>query len=231
MISSNHIFSLLVVALHVCRGATVPYNGKRQASTVPSYVNDYGKTIILELSVCCSSSNVAPLVWLQSQDPYFPSDIGAQLQHTKPEVNFIVVPNAPNPLTLNNLDTLNSAGANVYLTSVDDVTKRPAWLKGVKPNASGKTDGAVSSAIIVNDHGAGHVDAFYMYFYAYNFAPPIFGQDVGDVRIFPSLFFHFRDVAWVLSHVLEANDTFASRNMSHPPQTQLRLAILTPRSP
>ena len=90
------------------------------------------------------------------------------------------MPNTPNPLTLNNLDTLNSAGANVYLTSVDDVTKGPAWLKGVKPNASGKTDGAVSSAIIVNDHGAGRVDAFYMYFYAYNFAPPIFGQDVGD---------------------------------------------------
>lgn len=68
----------------------------------------------------------------------------------------------------------------MYLTSVDDVTTRPAWLKGVKPNALGKTDGAVTSAIIVNDHGAGHVDAFYMYFYAFNFAPPVFGQDVGD---------------------------------------------------
>ena len=51
------------------------------------------------------------------------------------------------------------------------------------------------------------------------------------VRIFRSFFFHFRDVSWVLSHVLEANDTFGSRNMLHLPQTQLRLAILTPTSP
>ena len=119
-------------------------------------------------------------MWIHSQDPYFPSDIGAQLQHTKPEVNFVVVPNAPNPLTLNNLDSLNAAGANVYLTSVDDITTKPAWLKGVKPDASGKTNGATSAAIIVNDHGSGNVDAFYMYFYAFNYGPPVLGQDVDD---------------------------------------------------
>lgn len=120
-------------------------------------------------------------MWIQSQDPYFPSDIGAQVQHTKPEVNFTAVSNVPSPLTLDNLDSLNaSGGANVYLTSVDDITTNPAWLNGVKPDASGKTDGAVSTAIIVNDHGSGHVDAFYMYFYAFNFGPPVLGQNVGN---------------------------------------------------
>lgn len=120
---------------------------KRQASAVPSYVNDYGKFLD------CSRTNAqlltqptAPFVWIQSQDPYFPSDIGAQFQHTKPEVNFVAVPNLP-ALTLDNLDILNNAGnTSVYLTSVDDITTNPAWLYGVKPDNNGKTNGAVSTA-------------------------------------------------------------------------------------
>ena len=63
---------------------------------------------------------------------------------------------------------------------MDVITTKPAWLNGVKPDASGKTNGAVSAAIIVNDHGSGLVDAFYMYFYAFNFGPPVLGQDVDD---------------------------------------------------
>ena len=82
---------------------------------------------------------------------------------------------------MNNLDVLNNlGGTKVYLTSVDDITTKPAWLNGVKPDGSGKTNGAVSSAVIVNDHGSGNVDAFYMYFYAYNYGPPVLGQDVDD---------------------------------------------------
>lgn len=88
---------------------------------------------------------------------------------------------APRPLTLDNLGTLNGLGGpNVYLTSVDDITKNPAWLQGVKPDGTGKTNGAVSATIIVNDHGNGNVDAFYLYFYAYNQGPPVLGQEIGD---------------------------------------------------
>ncbi|KAI4237408.1 MAG: hypothetical protein L6R40_005900 [Gallowayella cf. fulva] len=137
---------------------------KRQAAGVPPYVLSY-----------------APKVWLQSQDPYYPSDIAAQLSHTKPEVNFNVVNGAPDPLTLDNLASLNAlGGTNVYLTSVDDVTKNPSWLRGVKPDGNGKTNGATSSAIIVNDQGSGNVDAYYMYFYAYNQGNTVFGQEIGD---------------------------------------------------
>ncbi|MCJ1368335.1 hypothetical protein MMC16_007477 [Acarospora aff. strigata] len=123
----------------------------------------------------------APLIWLQSQDPYFPSDIGAQLSHTKPEINYTPVNGAPDPLTLDNLDSLNSlGGASIYLSSVDDITKPPAWFKGVAPDASGKTNGAVTSAVVVNDRGAGNVDVFYFYFYAYNQGNTVFGQEFGD---------------------------------------------------
>ncbi len=48
-------------------------------------------------------------------------------------------------------------------------------MLGVKPDANGKTNGAISCAIIVTDHGNGLVDAFYMYFYGYNFGGYVLG--------------------------------------------------------
>lgn len=123
----------------------------------------------------------APVVWLHSQDPYLPSDIGSQLVHTKPEINYTPVNGAASPLTLDNLDSLNSeGGSSIYLTSLDDITQNPSWPKGVAPDGNGKTNGAVSSAIIVNDHGSGLVDAFYFYFYAYNEGNTVLGQEFGD---------------------------------------------------
>lgn len=128
-----------------------------------------------------ADSITAPLVWLHSQETYFPSDIGAQLKHTSPEINFSKFPNPPNPLTLSNLDRLNTPdGANTYLTSNDDVTTNPAWLNGVKPDSTGKSGNAVSCAIITNDRGNGELDAFYMYFYAYNWGGVVLGSLVDD---------------------------------------------------
>ena len=87
----------------------------------------------------------------------------------------------PNPLTLTNLNQLNAlGGTSVYLTSNVDITTRPAWLNGIKPDGSGKSGDAVSCAIITNDHGNGEVDAFYMYFYAYNWGGVVLGQLVDD---------------------------------------------------
>jgi hypothetical protein len=88
-------------------------------------------------------------------------------------------------LTVNNVDSLNgfgSGGSDVFLTTTVDITKSPApkWLEGVVPDSSGKTGSAISSAIIVNDHGGGAVDAFYMYFYAYNQGNKVLGQELGD---------------------------------------------------
>lgn len=58
----------------------------------------------------------------------------------------------------------------MYLTSKEgiDASPQPEWFKGVTPNAQGKTEGAVSCAIVTVDHGdgSGVVDAFYFYFYA-----------------------------------------------------------------
>lgn len=156
--------SLLSLALY----ASATPLGKRKASNaVPSYVLDY-----------------APMVYLYTSDPYRPSDIGNQLVHTTPELNFTSMKDVPSPMTLDNLNDLNNLdgdnGTYVYLTSKDNVADNPAWLNGVKPNSKGKTSGASSCAIIVTDHGGGMVDAFYMYFYAFNFGGVYLGQTFGD---------------------------------------------------
>ncbi|KAF2476344.1 uncharacterized protein BDR25DRAFT_375238 [Lindgomyces ingoldianus] len=164
-----HFFPLLSVAATLVVPATaLPKLQQRQAPTgVPDYVLNY-----------------APLVYLYSGEQYFPSDIRAQVSNTIPEINFSPVANVANPLDLNSLNTLSQ---DVYLTSKDDITKSPAWLRGVKLDGSGKTNNAVTAAVIVNDKGSGNVDAFYMYFYAYNWGGIVagikslqFGNHVGD---------------------------------------------------
>lgn len=155
---------IFAVYLHLYASAIPLEKDKRQNTAIPPYVLSY-----------------APKVWLQSQDPYFPSDIGAQLVHTIPEINFNVVNGAPSPLTLNNLASLNALGGrSIYLTSADDITTNPSWLQGVKPDGSGKTNGATSCTVVVNDHGSGNVDAFYFYFFAYNQGNIVLGQEIGD---------------------------------------------------
>ena len=155
------ISTALILAAHAL---AAPLQRRQAPSGVPSYVVKY-----------------APMVHLYSGENYLPSDIGAQLTNTNPTLNFTPITNAPNPLTLNNLNALNNlGGVNVYLTSKENVETSPAWIHGVKPDSSGKTEGAVSCAIVVNDHGSGKVDAFYMYFYAFNYGGTYFGRTIGD---------------------------------------------------
>jgi hypothetical protein len=107
---------------------------------------------------------------LDSAELYFPSDLGQQLVHTKPEVNNVVVAGAPSPLTLNNLADLNAlGGTNVYLTSNEGIEALPAWFTGVKPGSTGIVSGAVTCAVVTvekDDIAPGTVDVFYLYFYA-----------------------------------------------------------------
>ncbi|KAF3929725.1 hypothetical protein AA313_de0209180 [Arthrobotrys entomopaga] len=147
---------------------------RRAPSGVPQFALDY-----------------APLIYLHSNDLYRPSDIGSMLAHTQPEVNFKPIPGAPSPVTLDNLNQLNNlGGTSVYLTALKDVatdTNQP-WLRGVTPDSTGLTTGAVSCAIIVNQKDSTTTDVFYFYFYNFNAGPPIkifgasliFGNHVGD---------------------------------------------------
>lgn len=126
---------------------------------------------------------LAPLVWLDEAEMYFPSDMYAQVLNTKPYVNLSLIPEEtlPSPLNLGSLSLLNNWGSNVYLTSTVDVTTTPAYLTGVVPSPiTGRTQNAISCSVILSDHGNGLMDAFYMYFYAYNQGNMVFGQELGD---------------------------------------------------
>lgn len=123
------------------------------------------------------------MVWLHKGEAYFPSDISAQVTNTAPYINHISIASPPSPLELINLDALNTYGqngTNVHLTSKIDVTKGPKWLNGVVPDTKGKTNNATSAAIIITDHGKGLVDAFYMYFYAFNRGNIVLFHELGD---------------------------------------------------
>jgi hypothetical protein len=132
----------------------------------------------------------APLVYLDQNELYLPSDIQSQLNNTYAALNYTAVTNGPSPLLLSNLDQLNAIGrcsvddfddCPIYLTSKDDVTKSPPWLYGVLPDpTTHETVKARSCATIVNDHGGGVVDAFYMYFYAFNLGNNVLGQTMGN---------------------------------------------------
>ena len=124
----------------------------------------------------------------------------------QPQVDFKPVDGAPNPLSLSNLDQLNAkGGTNVYLTSVDDVTKNPPWLTGVKPDASGKTNGATTSVVVVNTHADGIVDAFYFYFYSFNLGNKVLGQNLGNVSEFGVFFSLLETLPQILLENSNAN--------------------------
>jgi hypothetical protein len=106
------------------------------------------------------TSHVAPLVYLHSQESYFPSDLNTNLANMQPQVNFKPVTGYTSPLTVDNLDQLNNlGGANVWLTSTSDITKNPAYLKGVKP-VNGVTENAKTAVVVVNDRGSGVVGQY-----------------------------------------------------------------------
>ncbi|KAF2711734.1 hypothetical protein K504DRAFT_489547 [Pleomassaria siparia CBS 279.74] len=132
----------------------------------------------------------APLLYLSSKDPYRPSSLSTHLAHTTPKTGFIDEPIPSPPLTLHNLDQLNntsSQGADVYLTSVDDVTTNPKWLEGVVVDEGGgigdEGEGKTGVTIVV-EKGMGKegkvVDVFYFYFFSFNWGGVVLGNQLGD---------------------------------------------------
>ena len=90
---------------------------ERRLREIPRYVIEY-----------------APLVYLYSEEQFWPCDIAEHLYHITPKLNYTPIkPNLDHP-RLNDLDNLNQweRGRNVYLTSDDNPEERPGWLEGQK---------------------------------------------------------------------------------------------------
>ncbi|MCJ1362507.1 hypothetical protein MMC16_001610 [Acarospora aff. strigata] len=166
------VFLLLATfqRIHAIREATLQ---SRQTAPIPDFVKTY-----------------APLVYLDQNEVYLPSDLQAQLDNTFAASNVSAATNGSSPLLLSNLDQLNGIAdctvnsidaCAIFLTSKDNITSNSQWLYGVLPDPiTHETRGAKTCAIIVNDHGNGVVDAFYMYFYAFNLGNTVNGQVLGN---------------------------------------------------
>lgn len=165
--------------------ASVQLTKDLSGTAIPEYVLTYGtahpkpifrSTLLTDIGV------VAPLVFLDTHDLYFPSDLAIHLKNTHPEVNFTKIDHGSDPLTLENLDSINNLGGkDIFLTSNDDVTQLPDYLHGNLPDSKTlKTVDARSCAVIVADKGNGIKDAFYMYFYTFNQGPSVSGHELGD---------------------------------------------------
>ncbi|KAI5301654.1 hypothetical protein KEM56_001495 [Ascosphaera pollenicola] len=121
----------------------------------------------------------APVVYLQSEDPYMPSDYEEFLNHVYPvdQVNH-TVPSDPNPLTLDNLNELNyEGGSNIFLTSKEGIQANPDWFKGQDPSSS---EAKNNVAVITTDMNNGTIYAFYFYWYNYNEGDTVVGLEFGD---------------------------------------------------
>lgn len=125
---------------------------------------------------------VAPLVFLDAKEDYYPSDIAIHVARTYPTMNYTAVDYGSDPLTLDNLDSLNSlGGSDIYLASTKDLTRLPKFIRGRKPHPKTlQTRRAKSCAVILADKGDEIVDAFYMYFYSFNQGPSLEGHELGD---------------------------------------------------
>lgn len=95
----------------------ISHGSANGSNEIPQYVLDY-----------------APLVHLYSGEEFWPCDIAEHLRHVTPELNYTQIQSRSQNLDLMNLDELNEweRGRFVFLTSDDNVEKRPDWLRGGK---------------------------------------------------------------------------------------------------
>lgn len=110
--------------------------------------------------------------------------MAATLLHTRPYIASRCIAVPTEPLTLYNLDILNSVGyqggEDVYLTSDVDISTNPEWLKGCTVEEDGGTGKQKTGVIILVDKGKGVMDVFYFYFWAFNYGGTILEKQLGE---------------------------------------------------
>ncbi|EDO15919.1 hypothetical protein Kpol_480p6 [Vanderwaltozyma polyspora DSM 70294] len=156
---------------------SLPKNG-----SIPSYIVDN-----------------CPVVYLHSEERYWPSDIEDYVTHFSiNDGNGNVIINASNddPLKLKDLNSgykINFkngskyyiSSEDTYMTSLDNFDNDPKWLLGHKPEYGTGHIKKGPVILFAVDKGNGWVDAFWFYFYPFNWGPFImgygpWGNHVGD---------------------------------------------------
>lgn len=137
-----------------------------------------------------------PLVHLYSEERYWPSDIKEYVANFHLEDQFKNRVETSHPLSLKDLKfeydyklsngtstKLNSA--EIFMTSDDDFSLDPNWLIGYPPEYGTGLIKKAPAILIIVDKGNGWVDAYWFYFYPFNWGPFImgygpWGNHIGD---------------------------------------------------
>jgi len=141
--------SVLISPILVCLMALVAVDAApaKRAGNLPDFVLKY-----------------APLSYLHSSEQYWPSDIKTHMTKVIPQVNFKPVGGTP---TVGTLSTLSN---DVSLTATDNllVPDKSAFFTSTYGKPVNNVSGAPGTIIAVEKAG-GIVDAFYFYFYSWNY--------------------------------------------------------------
>ncbi|KAI1743064.1 hypothetical protein F4680DRAFT_410919 [Xylaria scruposa] len=178
-------FSAIALLLFIYRGFTSsPKSSMAAKSNLLRQLPDYLKYV--------------PVLYFHPDEEFFPSNMADFLLHVEPYLDLKPLNEERNRrLTLDNVNKLNDfgdKGRNVFLTSRDDPSTYPSWLRGNKPSTTGRSDAVVPVIFVqrtIKDQGQDIevVDMFSFYFYHFNAGPRLpkspslfFGDHIGDLE-------------------------------------------------
>lgn len=162
------------------KGATLPNDHQlpyfTSNQTLPQYALDF-----------------APLVYLHSDEVFWPSVLNQHFDNVQPEINFTRIDSYAATgqstqafLSSSNLQKINPTQEElIYLSSKESIfdLDSAAWLRGAgPPDEAGRSD---ACAIIIavdktQQVGPGWVDVFYLFFYSYNRGNYFYNNRFGD---------------------------------------------------
>lgn len=141
----------------------------------------------------------APLVWLHSEEKYFPGDVYEYCQHFD-----IFDKNDKSTKYNGNIADLGKYhGDEFTMVATEDWTES-SWIYGNKPEKEGYCE--APATLIVVDKGNGWIDAFWFYFYPFNLGPKVLsrgpiGNHLGDWEYTMVRFYDGRPrVTWLSCH-------------------------------
>ncbi|CCC70142.1 hypothetical protein NCAS_0E00720 [Naumovozyma castellii] len=122
-----------------------------------------------------------PLIHLYSEERYWPSDIKDYVTHFHLEddsrttfLKNLTLANLPRQWPKNESVTLQPNSSS-FMTSNTDFAKDPKWVLGEQPEYGTGLIKSAPAVLIIVDKGNGWVDAYWFYFYPFNWGPYIMG--------------------------------------------------------
>ncbi|EFP80510.2 uncharacterized protein PGTG_06466 [Puccinia graminis f. sp. tritici CRL 75-36-700-3] len=177
---TRNILTFLIARTFQVLTTTIPANGHlpyfTANQTLPQFALDF-----------------APLVYLHSDEVFWPSDLNQHFDNVQPQINFTTLESylvsaqtTQDFLGSNNLQSIEPTQQEItYLSSKQPIfdLDKASWLRGVgPPDQSGRS--AAASIIIAVDKtqqvGPGWVDVFYLFFYSYNRGNYFYNNRFGD---------------------------------------------------